>query len=455
MIPEVNPFAIIADYINEFKTSKQPEYRRYMNYYTANHPILNRTMEEGKANTRLVFQFPKFIIDTAHSYLVGKPITYANNTSIEDLSFADTDEFIKTLRDIFANNDESFLTAEILKNCSIVGDAYEYIYLKKDGTIKMMEFPASECIPIYNPSTKELEAVIRFFEMEKLDANGKKKIVHKIEVYDNEKVTYYDMEDGKVTLDLTKPATPHKLEEVPIIHYKNVTISNMDYGLSDIKDVETLIDEFNERASDLSNTLQYNSNPLLKLINCTMDKEQLQEMINSRCIQLPEGAQAEYLVWDQQINAIEKHLERLNDCILTFSCTPKLYKDNDEGNPMSGISIKMKFSGADLKANNKERNYRLGIKKRIRLISKILALTENKVYNYNDVDIIFNRSIPQNLLELADIVVKLKGTVSDETLLGILPFVIDVTTEMDRVAKEKLKVDNETDTTQPNTDQVK
>jgi SPP1 family phage portal protein len=162
-------------------------------------------------------------------------------------------------------------------------------------------------------------------------------------------------------------------------------------------------------------------------------------MINSRCIQLPEGAQAEYLVWDQQINAIEKHLERLNDCILTFSFTPKLYKDNDEGNPMSGISIKMKFSGADLKANNKERNYRLGIKKRIRLISKILALTENKVYNYNDVDIIFNRSIPQNLLELADIVVKLKGTVSDETLLGILPFVIDVTTEMDRVAKEKSK----------------
>jgi SPP1 family phage portal protein len=224
----------------------------------------------------------------------------------------------------------------------------------------------------------------------------------------------------------------------------------MDYGLSDIKDVETLIDEFNERASDLSNTLQYNSNPLLKLINCTMDKEQLQEMINSRCIQLPEGAQAEYLVWDQQINAIEKHLERLNDCILTFSCTPKLYKDNDEGNPMSGISIKMKFSGADLKANNKERNYRLGIKKRIRLISKILALTENKVYNYNDVDIIFNRSIPQNLLELADIVVKLKGTVSDETLLGILPFVIDVTTEMDRVAKEK---SNQPDTT--NTDQVK
>ena len=121
-----------------------------------------------------------------------------------------------------------------------MGDAYEYIYLKKDGTIKMMEFPASECIPIYNPSTKELEAVIRFFEMEKLGANGKKKIIHKVEVYDTEKVTYYDMEDGKVTLDLTKPATPHKLGEVPIIHYKNVTISNMDYGLSDLKDVETL-----------------------------------------------------------------------------------------------------------------------------------------------------------------------------------------------------------------------
>ena len=92
-----------------------------MNYYTANHPILNRTMEEGKANTKLVFQFPKFIIDTAHSYLVGKPITYANNTSIEDPNFADTDEFIKTLRDIFVNNDEPFLTAEIIQELFYCG----------------------------------------------------------------------------------------------------------------------------------------------------------------------------------------------------------------------------------------------------------------------------------------------------------------------------------------------
>ena len=54
------------------------------------------------------------------------------------------------------------------------------------------------------------------------------------------------------------------------------------------------------------------------------------------------------------------------------------------------------------------------------------------------------------MLELADIVVKLKGIVSDETLLGIIPFVIDVKMEMDRVSKEK---SNQTDTT--NTDQVK
>lgn len=446
----------INSFINDFKTTRRAYYDKKIAYYDGKHPILNRKMEEGKQNTKLVFQFPKLIIDTAHSYLVGKPITYANNKSIDSPKYANTDEFVKMLQDIFVTNDEGYHTAELLKNTSICGDGYEYIYVNKVGDLKILELPATECIPIYNPSTKELECVIRYYEMEEIQAAGTKTHFYNIEVYTTTDITYYTMKGGVVELDVTKDAIPHGCGEVPIVHYRNTRIIGQDYGKSDIDDVETLVDEFNERASDLSNTLQYNGDPLLRLTNCTITQEKLNEMIQKRAIQVPEGATADYLTWDQNITAIEHHLERLQDCILTFSSTPKLYKDNDEGNPMSGISIKMKFSGADLKANNKERNYRQGLRKRIRLIAKLLELTEGTEYNWKDVDIIFNRSIPQNLAELAEIVVKLKGTVSDETLLGLIPFVVDVKTELERVSGQTSTEDkeDETDTTKKETTTV-
>jgi SPP1 family phage portal protein len=450
----------IGAFINDFKRDRLPYYNKKIDYYTGKHPILDRVLPDGKQNTKLVFQYPKLIIDTAHSYLVGKPITYANNKSVSNPLFGDTDEFVTKLQEIFIDNDESYHTAELLKNAFIEGDGYEYVYLDKEGDICLREFEATECIPVYDPGSKELVAVIRFYQMEEILPSGEKQIYFNVEVYDNTSITYYTMDkEGKVTLDLDKAVFEHHMGEVPVVHYRNTKVLGSEYGKSDIDDVETLVDEFNERASDLSNTIQYNGDPLLKLSNCTITGEKLTEMIKSRAIQVPEGADATYLTWDQQIGALEKHLERLQDCILTFSSTPKLYKDNDEGNPMSGISIKMKFSGADLKANNKERNFRKGLRKRIRLIAKLIELVEGTSYNWKDVDILFNRSIPQNLEELANIAMTLRGLVSDETLLGTIPFVVDVATEQERVAKQTTTTtdtnNNDTTTTtvqeEPNT----
>jgi SPP1 family phage portal protein len=445
-IPSVTENDLVSLFIQDFSATKLQGYLDNINWYTAKHPILERSDvalhdSEGnvinKPNSKLVFQFPKLIIDTSHSYLVGKPLSYSNNTSLNKPEYDNTDEFVALLHDVFIDNDESYKTAELLKNCSIEGDAYEYVYISKvDGLIKFVEFPAIECIPIYDASTRELQLVIRFYQMEELFADGRKEIFYKIEIYDNEYVKYYEMRNGAVVMDLEKTPFAHQLKEVPVIHYKNNSISNSDYGLSDLEDVKTLVTEFEDRSSDLSNTLQYNTNPLLKLTNCIIDEQQFAEMVASRIIQLPEGATADYLVWNQNIPALKEHLDKIEDSIYTFSFTPKLYRDNSDGNPMSGISIKMKFSSADLKANTKERNYRLGLKKRVRLIAKLTNMLEGKNYNWRDVDILFNRSIPQNLLELAQIAVQLKGLVSDETLLGTIPFVTDVKTEEDRMKKQ-------------------
>ena len=60
-----------------------------------------------------------------------------------------------------------------------------------------------------------------------------------------------------------------------------------------------------------------------------------------------------------------------------------------------------------------------------------------KNYDYLSVDIQFTRNIPSNETEIADIVDKLSGICSTETLLAQIPFVDDVGEEMNRIQKDK------------------
>ena len=107
---------------------------------------------------------------------------------------------------------------------------------------------------------------------------------------------------------------------------------------------------------------------------------------------------------------------------------------------LTGVAISYKIWGMDQIVSVKERKFKKGLQRRIRLITNILNTT-GKNWNYKDIDITFSRNMPQNLQELADIVTKLKGLVSNETLLAILPFVDDIQLEMERLAEAKPTID--------------
>jgi hypothetical protein len=53
------------------------------------------------------------------------------------------------------------------------------------------------------------------------------------------------------------------------------------------------------------------------------------------------------------------------------------------------------------------------------------------------IDIDFKRNIPEDNSSLVNLDNALKGTVSDATLLSLLPFVDDVGEELERVAEQK------------------
>ena len=54
-----------------------------------------------------------------------------------------------------------------------------------------------------------------------------------------------------------------------------------------------------------------------------------------------------------------------------------------------------------------------------------------------EVDVVFKRNLPQNLVELSQIIVNLQGLVDDDTLVGLLPFVDDAKATVEKNKEEE------------------
>lgn len=102
----------------------------------------------------------------------------------------------------------------------------------------------------------------------------------------------------------------------------------------------------------------------------------------------------------------------------------------------SGIAIRYKMCGQENRASTIEAIMKKALQRRVEIISGIasLKLGENV---FRDIQIDFKRNIPEDNTSLINMVNSLKGTVSDATLLSLLPFVDDVNAELEAITAQK------------------
>ena len=145
-------------------------------------------------------------------------------------------------------------------------------------------------------------------------------------------------------------------------------------------------------------------------------------------------ASAEYLTKEVNDAQIQNLLTNINDSIHKIANSPDF---NDEKfMAQSGIAMRFKLVGFENQASAIEANMRKAIQKRIELICEVSALKGIEAV-WRDVKIVFTRNLPTNTLETAQMVNSLRGLVSDETLLSLLPFVTDTTAELERLNAQK------------------
>ena len=109
--------------------------------------------------------------------------------------------------------------------------------------------------------------------------------------------------------------------------------------------------------------------------------------------------------------------------------------ENFAGN-VSGVAMEYKLLGLEMITKVKERQYKKGLRKRIRLYCNFLKM-KAILMEAGSVVATFSRALPKNLQELSQIVQSLKDSVSARTLLKLLPFVEDPDYEIEEVEKQK------------------
>ena len=371
--------------------------------------------DSTKPNNKIANAYASYITDTLVGYFIGEPISYT----------AEDEILLKDLSMIFEYNDEADENAELAKNASIYGVAYEMLYLsEEDNMIRFKALDPKEIIPIFDKTIEQnLIAVIRYYDDYDV-VNDKTYTL--VEIIDDVMVRRYKMDSSFLLLE----EYPHYFGMVPVAIYKN---NEEERG--DFENVISLIDAYDKMESDTLNDFEYFVDAYLALYGFTADGDDVAKMKENRILLMDEGTKAEWLIKQTSDTYVENMKNRLDKDIHKFAKCPNM-SDQEFASNASGVAIKFKLLGTENLISIKERKFKRGLQQRLELMSVITGVLRES-FDWRAVNIIFTRNVPSNDTDIANMVNTLKDIVSEETLLAQIPFVEDVQDELERLKQER------------------
>lgn len=394
------------------------KYDTLHDYYIGNHKILRETKRNSAdPNNRLVANMAKYITDTATGYFLGQPVIYSSGN----------EAYLEALQDIFDLNDEQDHNMELAKECSICGGCFEMLYLDEEGRIRFTEVPAGSAVMIYETDSGHQEPAAAIRVTSSMDKD--KNMIRKAEFWTASQVLRLrSFNGGAFSLEGVEE---HYWQAVPFVEYVN----NKE-RTGDFEGVISQIDAYNRVQSNTANFFQYNDDALLKVTKLgDVTTGDIKEMREKGAIILEDGGDVQWLMKEVSDTGLENYKSRLQEDIHTMASVPHLCDESFGGN-LSGVAISYKLWGLEQLCAMKERKFKRGIQRRIRLITNILNILGGN-YDYRDINMKFRRNRPQNDLETAQIVTMLANDLSRETRLQMIPSVDDVQEELGRLQKEK------------------
>lgn len=431
---------VIYDYIKAFDTTKMDE---GVKYYFSENDINNRkiyTIKDGQkqedrdaTNNKLPSGWHKLLVDQKVGYLVGDPITIGHKDG----------EDIAPLIDLLCEDFDDVLP-ELIKSASNKGKEWLHPYIDPEGKFDYLVVPAQEVIPIYdNTKRKKLIGAIRFYD---LDHDN----ITKVEFWTDQTVTYYEILDGKIYLDVSvevNPA-PHFLYgeqgygwgKVPFVEFKN-----NEEAVSDLTFYKKFIDAFDKTLSSTQNTIDDIQDFVYVLKG--YEGQDLEEFMTNLkrykviSVSDEQGAGVDTVRGEIPVEAVKEQLNRIRESIFQFGQGVDVGTDKF-GNSPSGIALKFLFSLLDMKANVLERKFTKSLKQFMWFVCEYADITGIGEYDNQKLTFTFNKSMLMNDMEQVQIAQMSTGIgISKQTIRENHPWVSDAELERERYENEEPEFD--------------
>lgn len=413
--------AILSQYIQDFVYNKQPRLKKLKRYYKADNVAIKdkAVADPNRPNYKIAHSFASHITDTHTGYFMGAPVKYTS----------DDDVAVEKIKDLYDYNDEMSLNLRLERDASIYGIAYELLWVQADGKIRFRDIDPRQAFVIYANDLEQ--SPLYFVRMYSSGAAGSERWY--VELYDRKTKAQFKV-TGNTPLGSLEPieVKPHGFGDVPVAVYNN----NRD-RMGDFERVIPMIDAYDSITSNTLNDLENFADAYLVFKNVDLPEEEMETMRENRIISYNDSdgnAAIEWLTKEvMDGGAWEGSQAKIEEQIYTLSATPNFTDENFGGNA-SGISLKYKLLPLEQKAAIKEREFKVGLMRRIELINNILSLLNQDVYS--NVDISFTRTLPVDLLNEMEILETGYGLVSKETLFSQVSFIEDPAAEAEAVSKE-------------------
>lgn len=407
---------LLQKMINRFRVNVEPKLNKYKNYYDGKQKILDKAYKDAsKPCSRTVINYCKNIVDSYVGYLATPSfISYHSEQDIEDVM------------NILRYNDYQAEDADFLLDALIYGVAAELMYNDESGHTRFRKINPTTCFGVYDDSlTGDLLYFVRMYKVSDWDESN----AYNVDVYSDYDIKHYKMDGENGYL--------HFVSEEQ--HYFAQCPANI-FALPDEKSIFDCIlslqDAANEIVSNEIDDFAAFCDAYLTLIGVDADADDVGAMKENRVLVLPTGAQAAWLTKNANDAQVENILKRIHESIYRIAQCPDFSAESFIGGVSSGIAIRYRLTGMETKAGKIEGEMKKALQRRVEIICGIASLKLGEEV-FRDIKIDFKRNIPDDYTSLINMVNGLKGSVSDATLLGLLPFVEDVNKELEAIAAQK------------------
>lgn len=369
-------------------------------------------------------------------------------------------EFQAIIDYITKYNDNGSFFYDCVKDYINTGACYGLLYENKNNEIVYANTSSINTVAIWNYETPARKIGLLRAWYENTSSGGIE--THLEIITDTYKKQYVD---GKEKTQITEGAE-YEFEEVKDsnkkVRWNDVpcfAVENPD-GLAFFENVITLIKKHEQVIKNNANIFQYNDNAKLKITGFSPDNEAIIQAIdkngqpmkdkdgqpimianparqkedearlNAKVFYTPDkDGDIDWVIKDINDTASENHKKTCLDMALMISGVPNV---TDQGftNADNSSALEKKFFPLEQVLQQADHLFKKELLRLWEMITDRINKKKNKKYDFRDIEIILTRNLPQDTESIVNAWLKLRGLLSDKTVIDHLPYDLDSEAEI-------------------------